>query len=224
MNLAFALLFTVFKLIILLFEKQEQKNTLQIAQIENDMKFLRAQINPHFLFNSLNNIYSYAIQKKEETPELILKLSEILRFLSESKTEEKFGSSKKEISIVKQLSDMYLVNKRWQQKVNITIDNHLLETDYKIEPHSILTLVENAFKHTNLDDDASFIELNIGLNNGIVTLIRNKIRTDKKAAKSGIGLSNLIKRLNITYKTTHTYSVDNNQGIYTSKLILPIIP
>jgi sensor histidine kinase YesM len=187
------------------------------------MKFLRAQINPHFLFNSLNNIYSYAVQKKEETPELILKLSEILRFLSESKTEQRYGSSKKEIIVVRQLIDLYLVNKRWLNRVNIQIDEKLLLEDYKIEPHSILTLIENAFKHTNLDEKNSFIDVSIQFENGIKTIIKNKIRIDKLLTKSGIGLSNLVRRLKLTYAEKYIYETKQQEGIYSSELNLPLL-
>ncbi len=221
-NVAFALLFSVFKAIVLLFDKQEQQSKLQLAQVESDMKFLRSQINPHFLFNSLNNIYSYALQKKEETPELILKLSDILRFLATNKPSKEAGSSKKEIIVAKQLVELYLVNKRWQSKVKLSIDPQLLENDYPIEPHSILTLVENTFKHTGLDEENGFVDLKISLENGIKTEIKNSIRTDKKPEKSGIGLENLLRRLTITHQTNYTYQTHTKNGVYHVILILPL--
>jgi TPR repeat protein len=207
----------------IILQQKEQLTKLQLAQFQNEIKLLRAQINPHFLFNSLNNIYSYAVQKKDETPDLILKLSEILRFLSETKLDESYGGSMKELSIIKQLIELYLVNKRWNNKINFLIDEKLLKNDFKIEPHSFLTLVENCFKHTNLDENGSFIDIKIKMDNGIRANISNKVRQNKSFSNSGIGIENLTKRLEITYKNTFNYKFEEKNGIYYCDLYLPFL-
>lgn len=222
-NIAFALLFSIARLVLVLIEKQEQKNQLQLAQNESQLRFLRAQINPHFLFNALNNIYSYAIQKKDETPELILKLSGILRFLSSSNTRHQAGNLRQEVEVIEQLTELYRVNKRWQSKIKCNIDTQLLENNYTIEPHSLLTLVENAFKHCNLDAANGFIDISIQLNEQLVLQVKNTIRTDEAPEKLGIGLDNLKQRLTLAYPHTHTYSVTKESGIYQVMLILPLV-
>ncbi len=204
----------------LVLQKQEQKNQLQMAQFENEIRVLRMQINPHFLFNSLNNIYSYAVQKKEETPELILLLSDILRFLSE-KMDETSGSSLKEVSITKKLIELYQINKRWQGKIQCNIDPLLFTEDFKMEPHSILTLVENAFKHTNLDEADGTIHIKMTFNKGIEVRITNKVSVVKTHASSGIGLKNLAKRLQMTYGNLYAYTFNLQHGFYEVYLFLP---
>ncbi len=222
-NITFVSLYSIARLVLVLIEKQEQKNQLQLAQNESQLRFLRAQINPHFLFNALNNIYSYAVQKKDETPELILKLSGILRFLSSSNTPNETGNSRQEVEVIAQLTELYKVNKRWHTKIKCNIDAQLLENNYSIEPHSLLTLVENAFKHSNLDAVNGFIDISIQLKEQLILQVKNSIRTDEAPEKLGIGLDNLKQRLTLAYPHTHTYSVKKESGIYEVILILPLV-
>ncbi len=118
-NLSFFCLFTIQKLLQNYIKKSEDGKKLKIGQLESEIKLLRSQIKPHFLFNSLNNIYSYSLQKKDETPDLILKLSEILRFLSDTKNHDFYVDADKEVEIIKNLFGLYLVNKRWINKVEL---------------------------------------------------------------------------------------------------------
>lgn len=207
----------------LVLQEKEEKNKLQLTQFENELRLLRSQINPHFLFNSLNNIYSYAVQKKDETPELILRLSDMLRFVSETSTQEGFISCKKEVCAAANLIELYLVNKRWAKKIEYYIDPLILNSDYPIEPHSVLTLIENCFKHCNLDEENAFIRISISLfDNQMTAEISNSINKEKRLQKGEVGLSNLKKRLAHSYGKNFTLNYTEEENIYRTTLIVPL--
>ena len=221
-NFSFLGLFSIQKLLEDYFNRQEREKIQKINQLESEIKLLRSQIHPHFLFNSLNNIYSYAVQKKDETPDLILKLSDLLRFLSESKHSSDLIEARTEINAVTDLCDLYLVNKRWRDKVECVFQDER-SGDFKIEPHSILTLVENAFKFTRLDDDDAYVKITLCINNKVCScLIENTIAHEIHALTNGTGLSNLEKRLNITYKQKHKFNYSRQNNIFKAELILPL--
>lgn len=215
-NLTFIGLLSIIKFIENVHIKMDAEKKAQIMQLESEIKLLRSQINPHFLFNSLNNIYSYSIQKKDETPDLILKLSHILRFLSDSKSNAFYIDVQEEIKVCKDLFDLYLVNTRWIPKISFEVkQNKNNDTQFYIEPHSILTLAENIFKHCNLDEDNAFVKVIITLDNDILECItENTIRTDRIPNCSGTGLKNLEKRLEISYKDNFVFRFHSENDIF----------
>lgn len=222
-NFSFIGLFGIQKMLQVYFKKAEDEKKLKIGQLESEIKLLRAQINPHFLFNSLNNIYSYAVQKKDETPELILKLSEILRFLSDTKNSESYIDAQNEINVTKDLFDLYLVNKRWITKAKLTIQITNSDVFY-IEPHTILTLAENAFKYCNLDEESAFLQMEIFVHNNELTCkLENTIRKDKPLNSDGTGLINLKKRLDITYNKNYLFHYQEENNIFKTELKLPLL-
>jgi sensor histidine kinase YesM len=221
-NFAFIGLFGIQKLLEVYFKKNEDEKRLKIGQLESEIKLLRAQINPHFLFNSLNNIYSYSLQKKEETPELILRLSGILRYLSDSKANARNVKAEDELAVVTSLFDLYLVNKRWQERTKLQVEGN--REGFLIEPHSILTLVENAFKYCNLDESHAFLSVKVHfLPNKVNCVVKNTIRADKPMHTSGTGLSNLERRLRISYGNTAFFKYQKDNNIFIAELTLPNI-
>jgi len=215
-NLTFIGLLSIIKFIGNVHVKMDLEKKAQINQLVSEIKLLRSQINPHFLFNSLNNIYSYSIQKKDETPDLILKLSRILRFLSDSKSNHFYIDVQEEIKVCRDLFDLYLVNKRWIGKISFEVKQNIEEGfEFYIEPHSILTLAENIFKHCNLDEDNAFVKVGIILDNDALECItENTIRTDRIPDFSGTGLNNLEKRLIISYKNNFIFRFHSENNIF----------
>lgn len=222
-NCSFFGLFSIHKLIENYYNKNEDEKRFTIGQLESEIKLLRSQINPHFLFNSLNNIYSYSIQKKEETPELVLKLSEILRFLSDSKKKSFYIDAENEIKITQNLIDLHLVNKRWIPKIIVTINRHINSSkSFLIEPHTILTLVENSFKHCNLDEENAFIKIEINLSEDYFhCVVANTIQENPLTKTGQSGLSNLEKRLKITYGKSYNLLITSKNNTFIVNLKLP---
>lgn len=212
-NLCFTLFFSFQKMLLAVFERKENENKLKLAQLEANLKFLRAQINPHFLFNTLNNIYSYAVQEKKETAGLILKLSEILRYLT---AQPGRVSAEKECEVVQQLAGLYLVNSRWKEKLSIEIeDRDGLAAGFMMEPQSLLSLAENCFKHCNLDEEGAFIRIRILMEaEGLSARFSNSVPRQRRTAAAGTGLDNLRQRLEIIYGSHHVLAWKEDAGIF----------
>lgn len=210
-NLCFTLFFSFQKMLLAIFEKKENESKLKLAQMEANLKFLRAQINPHFLFNTLNNIYSYAVQEKKETPGLILKLSEILRYLVEQPGRVSAG---KEFEVMQQLAGLYLVNSRWKNRLRIEMEDKQNHTSgFMIEPQSLLSLAENCFKHSNLDEEGAFIHIRIVQEaEGLEAWFSNSIPRQQRLAKKGTGLDNLRQRLEIMYGSAYVLEWKEEAG------------
>lgn len=188
-------------------DKQEEVDTIKKEHTEMELKFLKSQINPHVLFNNLNTIYSYSIEKPKETPELILMLSDNLKHVL-------YESNEKTISLEKEIHfiDNYIkfqtirtegVKKIFYQK-NIDSFNH------KIAPLLLITVIENAFKHSNLNSD---ILININVKNGVLIFnCKNHFDAEKVSTSDlKIGLQNLEKRLELIYKEKYEFKVVNSE-------------
>ncbi|WP_412986974.1 sensor histidine kinase [Pontimicrobium sp. IMCC45349] len=187
-------------------DKQEEVEAIKLEHTEMELKFLKSQINPHVLFNNLNTIYSYSIEKPQETPELILMLSDNLKHVL-------YESNSKTISLEKELQ--FLDNYIKFQKIrtegvkeisyHVNVDNSM----HQIAPLLIITIIENAFKHSIIH---SVVDININVKNGQLECVcKNKYNKDKTSTSDfRIGLKNLEKRLQLLYKDAHEFEITRN--------------
>lgn len=187
-------------------EEQDDLEMMKKQHTEMELKFLKSQINPHVLFNNLNTIYSYSIEKPEETPELILMLSDNLKHVL-------YESNSELISLEKELS--FLDNYIKFQKIRtegvkrIHYKKSIDSLNYQIAPLLLITIFENAFKHSTLNSD---ININLVVENGVLDCIcendfdETKVTTDDFK----IGLQNLEKRLQLIYKDNFEYHITKN--------------
>ena len=188
-------------------DKQEEVEAIKKEHTEMELKFLKSQINPHVLFNNLNTIYSYAIEKPEETPELVLMLSDNLKhILYESNTET--VSLEKEIHFI----DNYIKFQKIRTE-GVTSVNYVKSIDdlnYQIAPLLLITIIENAFKHNSLNSE---ITIDILVKNGILNLRCSNAYydNDKEEREFKIGLQNLEKRLNLLYKDKYELNITKNR-------------
>ncbi len=169
-------------------------------KLEAELKFLRNQTNPHFLFNTLNNIYSLARKKSDETPDAVMKLSKLLRFML-------YDTAKPLIAIgdeVKMLQDYVDLEKmRYRNKLTVNFVTAIRDEHALIAPLLLLPFLENAFKYGASESRfASFIEVKITLADGMLTLYveNNKESTHQASAGSQIGLANVKRQLELLYK------------------------
>jgi hypothetical protein len=190
-----------------------QKIKLMEAEInsnrEAELTFLKNQINPHFLFNTLNNLYALALKKSDEAPAFILKLSTILRYiLYESDTFKISFEKEKEIIIA--YMDIELL-----RVTNSSINNFTIHTDkpYEIPPLLWLPILENVFIHNRtvetLEIDFEFTVIS----NDLALYCKNnisKVPSNQKKEEGGIGLSNLQKRLKLVYPNKHELLILND--------------
>jgi sensor histidine kinase YesM len=187
----------------------------EIAQAE--LALLRNQLNPHFLFNTINNIYYLALIKSTKTAEALLQLSDLLRYVLSEK--DNLVPLNKEYKCLEKFIQLH--------KLRFPNDNIILETsgdeqfeNIQIPPMALITFVENAFKHGDAEESAEPIEINLIIQNNQLTYsVKNKIgKNISKNDSSGIGIPNLIKRLNLLYPEKHILELNLSDSSYFAKL------
>ena len=189
-------------------KKAEQRaKQIQLEKTEKELQFLKNQMNPHFFFNTLNNIYGLAYKQDKRTPEVILMLSESMRYII-YETQSDFVPLSKEISFIKnyvELEQLRLINNK-----NIKLNAEAGISPLKIAPLILLPFIENCFKHGNIDEsEHAQIEINIWIENEILNFSsENTFVPQKKHLHGGVGIENVKKRLNIIYDKS--YSLETN--------------
>lgn len=228
--LALSVLFSVILTMLLKFLKQwyeDQRISRELTkvQLETELKFLKAQINPHFLFNSLNNLYALTLKKSDLAPEVVLRLSDILRYVL-------YDTNLGSVDIQKELAHLrdFIELERIRLGVRVKIDVDLVEppTDMNIEPMLYLTLLENAFKHGSdgINDDAWVKIHGYPTLDGYSLRIENSITKNNPKPKSefsGIGLENLKKRLNLSYPGKFNFHIQQTDSMYSVLLEIQLI-
>lgn len=200
--------------------KQELLTKVENEQLKTELSLLKAQVNPHFLFNTLNNLYGLILQKNTvEAAEVTIKLSELMRYILESSKTEKVNL-KKEIQF---LEDYLALEKiRLSSKADIRFEVYRLEKDIFVAPLLFIPLLENAFKHgLQSISDSSFAHFLLFIQGSDLFFeAQNSVGRKQQKESSGTGLENLRKRLEQMYPEKHHLEVEQNEGIF--KVILQI--
>jgi len=219
----FIMLLIKFYLTYFLIWLKEHKKLIEVEklQLETELKFLRTQISPHFFFNTLNNIYSLAVEKSDKTPKTILKLSELMRYLLHE-THQKRQSLSKEIACLQNYLDLERIRRGDLLIINMGISGEI--EDKKIAPMLLLSFIENAFKHgvnknigvVEIDIDFNIIDdfLYFRISNPLPTITNNdKMVPDPR--EGGIGMGNVKKRLKLGYqKEAYNLDITTNDRQY----------
>jgi len=189
---------------------REREKGLVKEKLEAELKFLRNQTNPHFLFNTLNNIYALARKKSEHTPDVVLKLSKLLRFMLYESRKERIALAD-EIRMIEDYLELEKI--RYNERLTIEFTKQVDNPTQDIAPLLLLPFIENAFKHgaseTRFD---SFIRIEVRLEKGMLDFyIENtKEDTGETAVTENIGLSNVRRQLELMYNE-HTLQVENRK-------------
>jgi len=216
----FVFLSTILKFIIDWFLNEKIKTNLENEKLISELAFLKSQINPHFLFNSLNNIYSLAYQKSEKTPEAVMKLSEIMRYMLYESNEATVNLDD-EIRYVKNYIELQKLRFKDNAYIKFEIDGDT--HDKKITPLVLISFVENAFKHGVASDKDN--PITIVLNTTAKKLffqVVNKKSNQNKDETGGIGLQNVKRRLDLLYKGNYRLHIEDNEVIYNCELYLDL--
>lgn len=204
-------------------QKQEQIEALKSTVQESELQFLRSQINPHFLFNNLNNLYSYALEGSPKTPEIILELSGLLRYML-YECKEKFVPFQKEIE---QLHNFIKLSKlQIENRGTVHFNTHDIEIGYKIAPLILIVFIENAFKHSQAGQTENIeIEIELYMKDDIMHFIcsNNFEHSDGlETVAAGIGLENVQKRLQLLYADKHVLNIQNDKTNYKVNLTIEL--
>jgi len=198
---------------------EKQKNIIKNEKLHSELSFLKSQVNPHFLFNTLNNIYSLANRKSEHTGDAIMKLSHLMRYmLYEAKKDT--VDLQNEINYLADYIELQKLRMPDKSKVIFNIDSSDFEK--KIEPMLLVPFVENAFKHGDIFSEDAKIDILLKIkNNELYFKVENKIdqaTISEKDKSSGIGLDNLRKRLELLYPEKHEFITEIKDNIFVSIL------
>lgn len=215
-SLIFVFLSTVLKFTTDWFMNERIQRDLENQRLSAELAFLKSQINPHFLFNSLNSIYSLAYQRSETTPEAILKLSEIMRYMLYECNDNKVDLTK-ELQYLQNYIDLQKI--RFGNKAFIDFKVMGDVTNQQIVPLLLIAFIENAFKHGVANDVMTPIKLLINVEEcKLHFYIQNKKHTHNRDAIGGIGLTNVQRRLNLLYPGKYTLNIRDEADTYTCEL------
>ena len=191
---------------------------LRIEKQEAELNYLKSQTNPHFLFNTLNNIYSLARDKSDLAPESILRLSKILRFML-YETSGEFIAIEQELKII---NDYIALEKlRYDESLNVNFNYDIEDMKQAIPPLLLIPLVENAFKHgVSESRNQPFVDIHLSVNNRQLSFyVKNSTEkfSEVQIVKENIGLSNLRRQLELLYKDFNL-SVKQGESVFTANL------
>jgi LytS/YehU family sensor histidine kinase len=198
----------------------KEKLEIDLQLRESELRFLKSQINPHFLFNALNNLYSLTLEKSEKAPDVVLKISSILDYVLYECNVPQIDLDR-EISNINDYIDLQKIRYGDDTDISVTVKG---ETgNAKIAPLLILPLVENAFKH-GLDKNVGkgYIEIDIDVDEdkNFVSVIKNSLKGEKNHNKEGIGILNLRKRLELQYPGKYEFDLQINDDSCVTRLSL----
>ncbi|MFN0276882.1 MAG: sensor histidine kinase [Chitinophagales bacterium] len=199
---------------------QDEKSNLEKLNTNLELNYLKSQLNPHFLFNSLNNIYSLALQKSDKAPEMIIKLSDLMRYMLYDCNVEKIELTK-EISFMKNYIDLEKI--RHGNNVDIQFIIEGATNEKNIPPLLLIPFVENAFKHgVNAQMGKSWVKFYLSVQNNTLSFTSENNKPFKSEAiphkTGGIGIENVKKRLELTYPGNYDLSLENKENIFSIKL------
>jgi two-component system, LytTR family, sensor kinase len=201
-----------------LIQNEKEKKELEKEKLNSELAFLKNQINPHFFFNTLNNIYSLIQINKENAQDAVLKLSKLMRYiLYESEKGNTMLSS--EIDFMHNYLD--LMRLRITEKVDLQISFPENYPDCAIQPLLFVSFIENAFKHGVSNREHSFIHITLAIaDNNLTFSCINSISSTVSAndSNSGIGLENVKKRLNLLYPNKHKINIFHSANSYNIEL------
>jgi two-component system, LytTR family, sensor kinase len=199
---------------------EAQKLQLEIEKSQANFNFLKAQINPHFLHNTLNFLYAKSLPYSPELSEGILTLSDIMRYaLSEGNAKDGKAPLKDEVEHVRNVIKINQLRFSHNLKVHFEVEGVI--NGATIIPFVLITLVENAFKHGDVKSIEHPISILLRVNDGILYFMcRNKKKTGPKELSTGIGLDNIRKRLELAYGENFRFQVKDEAEFYTTELTI----
>ncbi|WP_447639820.1 MULTISPECIES: sensor histidine kinase [Chitinophagaceae] len=204
-------------------KSEQERLRVEAQKTKAELAFLKAQVNPHFLFNTLNNIYSMSLMQKEETPDAIMRLSNIMRYVTESSDVE-FIELEDELHFVADY--IYLNELKAGSKLELTYRINGDAMGKEIAPLLLISFIENAFKYGISKREVSPILIQIDIdNNWLYMTVSNKIflSKDKMTENTGVGIGNTRKRLDTLYPGRYKMEILEKEGQFVVQLDVPLV-
>lgn len=204
-------------------ERKRLEELAKVQHMQQELKYLRAQINPHFLFNALNCIYSLTLTQDEKAPDSVMKLSEMLRFVTDDCRADEVAISK-EIAYINNYIDFQKI--RMEKTPDLTFTCEISDENYYIPPMLFQPMIENCFKHSRIvDDPKAYIRISLvqTLKELVFTTENSKHKCEfdnKDNERTGIGVINVRQRLELLFHDRYTFDISEDENTYTSKLVI----
>jgi sensor histidine kinase YesM len=203
-------------------QNQQLQNEREKLYLETELNFLKTQINPHFFFNTLNNLYSLALKRSEQTPEVILKLSDLMSYMLYESNVARVSLGK-EINFLQNYLDLEKL--RFGNRLTIGFEIEGQMEGVSVPPMILILFAENCFKHGLKDNiDEVNIDIALRIDQGYLFFnIKNPVSVRHNAnGISGIGLKNVKRRLDLLFKTDYDLDITHEKGEYIVALKMPV--
>ncbi|MFK8005862.1 MAG: sensor histidine kinase [Saprospiraceae bacterium] len=198
------------------FQQSAEISNLEKEKSETELNFLKQQINPHFFFNTLNNLYALSITKDEQTPEVILQLSELMRYVI-YKGKEESVKLKEEVKYIEDYIQLQQI--RLYKNLDYQFEKNISNPAVRIPPLLFIVLIENAFKHgIEPSEKECFLHLSLTSDEHDLVFICKNSLEEKSVGEIGIGLENLKRRLELRFPNQHNLEIKETQNTFETTL------
>jgi two-component system LytT family sensor kinase len=219
----FLMLSTLLRMSMSRYRFERELLELKAIKFEAELKFLREQINPHFLFNSINNIYALSLENSPKTPEMILKLSELLRYMLYD-CNHPFVALESEVKCIASIIELFQL--KYPDPVDVRFEVKGDLKDKLIVPNLFTPLVENAFKHGDFGaNKKAFLDITcVARNSYIYFSVKNSKSPILEPLKGpgGIGIENLKRRFQINYEPSGQIKFEDDKNIFSAAMKIPL--
>ncbi|MGV3502585.1 MAG: sensor histidine kinase [Adhaeribacter sp.] len=200
------------------YEQQLLLQKITVEKLHAELDFLRAQINPHFLFNILNNLYALTLKKSDLAPEVVLRLSDMMEYMLYNSSDEKV-LLEKEVTCLQNYIELERLRLSGESAIDFQVKAAF--QGQEIAPLLLLPLVENASKHgLGTRKEKSWLTVDIGLHQSTLTVVVENAKAPSlvRKSKGGIGLGNLRKRLQLLYPSRHRLQLEDKPDSFLARL------
>ncbi|MES2113106.1 MAG: histidine kinase [Bacteroidota bacterium] len=203
------------------YRTRHRQQALEKEKSAAELTFLRSQLNPHFLFNSINDIYSLTYQQSEQAPVALLKLSDILRYMLREGGADTMPLQS-EVKYLENVVELQRISTKGAACINFSIEGYV--GAQQIATLLLIAFVENAFKHGLLSEPENPVDIHLFATDAAIKFsVRNKKNRHQKDKTPGIGLSNVRRRLELMYPGRHSLIIDDAPEFYTVTLTLQLL-
>lgn len=200
---------------------QKEKLELELYAREKELDYLKEQMHPHFLFNVLNNLYGLTLEKSDQAPELVLKVSEMLDYILYRSSDNRVSLSD-EIEHIKNYIEIQKI--RFEERLKLTMRVDPKIQLYRIAPMILLPFIENSFKHgVTASPSDSYIDISFAIRDGMLKFnVINSTVSQSDSETPGVGLNNVKKRLALLYDSRYNLKTYNKGNRYRVDLSIPL--
>jgi sensor histidine kinase YesM len=201
-------------------EQQEQVKNSQINQLQTELKYLRSQINPHFLFNGLNSVYGSIDMGNNKARNMLVQFSDLLRYNLYEADVDMIAIEKE----IKHLRNYVALQKaRSNDNMEVTLNINYTDGNVKVAPLIFMAFVENAFKYVSRDDNAiNRIIISLSQKPELIDFVCENTYDESESSTGGIGLTNATRRLELLYKNRYQLNIKNENNFYQVHLVITL--